>query len=328
MEATPQRKRVLPQWLLECSANYHKTKEPNPPPTKRSKMSKEDLLLGRVRGKRPRKDISNNADPKQRRREKDSARKRAARAKESEKDKAKRLNCQKEYVKDKRCRETEEQYESRLCDYRMRAKNIYARETDEQHQARIEDLRTRAQEQYASETDEERQARLGDLRKRDQERYASETAGQYQARLEDSRLKRCATESDEQRQFRISRLSQRDHETRGTETDEQRAQRNQRMQEYRQQLATIQPSPAPSPERARQIELLRKDLKTFRKEIRQSPTSTCSTCDRLCYPKGTSLIDVGKVHDVLQQHYCYTMNDPQVSSLLPIEDSVGSVCLQ
>ena len=36
---------------------------------------------------------------------------------------------------------------------------------------------------------------------------------------------------------------------------------------------------------------------------------------------------MGKVHDVLQQHYRFAMNDPQVSSLLPIEDSVGSVCV-
>ena len=56
-------------------------------------MSKADQLLGPVRGKRPLKDISNYApDPKQRRREKDLARERAARAKESDKEKAKRLN--------------------------------------------------------------------------------------------------------------------------------------------------------------------------------------------------------------------------------------------
>ena len=65
----------------------------------------------------------------------------------------------------------------------------------------------------------------------------------------------------------------------------------------------------------------------FHKEIRQSSTSTCCTCDCLRYPKGTSLIDVGKVHDVLQQHYRFAMNDPQVSSLLPIEDLAGSVCV-
>ena len=69
------------------------------------------------------------------------------------------------------------------------------------------------------------------------------------------------------------------------------------------------------------IKGLRKDLKMFHKVIRQSPTSTC---DCLCYLKGTSLIDVGKVHDVLQHYYRFAMNDPQVSSLLPIEDSVGS----
>ena len=62
--------------------DYHSTKKPNPPPTKRSKMSKEDQLLGPVREKRPLNDIRNYAvDPKQRRREKDLARKRAARAK-------------------------------------------------------------------------------------------------------------------------------------------------------------------------------------------------------------------------------------------------------
>ena len=53
------------------------------------------------------------------------------------------------------------------------------------------------------------------------------------------------------------------------------------MREYRQQLATNEPPPVPPPERAHQLELLRKDLKKFRKEIRQSPTTTCCTCDRL-----------------------------------------------
>ena len=138
-------------------------------------------------------------------------------------------------------------------------------------------------------------------------------------------LQRYAKETDEQYEVRLEDLTNRDHQRRGLETDEQRATRNQRMREYRQQLATNQPPPAPSPERARQLELLRKDLEKFRKEIRQSPTSTCCTCDRLCYPKGTSLIDVGKVHDVLQQHYRFAMTDPQVSSLLRIEDSLGSV---
>ena len=139
-------------------------------------------------------------------------------------------------------------------------------------------------------------------------------------------MPKIANESEKQRQIRLSRLCQRDRETRGTETDEQRARRNQRMREYRQQLTTKEPPQVPSPERARQLEL-RKDLEKFHKEIRQSPTSTCCTCDRLCYPKGTSLIDVGKVHDVLQQHYRFAMNDPQVSLLLPIEDSLGSVCV-
>ena len=63
-------------------------------------MSKEDQLLGPVRGKRPLKDRSNNADPKQRRREKDSQRKRVN--KKSYKEKAKRLYYQKKYAKDKK----------------------------------------------------------------------------------------------------------------------------------------------------------------------------------------------------------------------------------
>ena len=147
----------------------------------------------------------------------------------------------------------------------MRAQHHYASETDEQHQACLEDLSTRAQERYASETDEQYQVHLMDARLRDQEKHANE--------------------SEEQRQIRLSHLCQRDSDTRGTETDEQRATRNQRTREYRQQLATNQPPPAPSPERARQLELLRKDLKTFHKETRQSPTSTCCTCDHLCYPK-------------------------------------------
>ena len=55
------------------------------------------------------------------------------------------------------------------------------------------------------------------------------------ARLRDQ--EKHTDESEEQRQIRLSRLCQRDSDTRGTETDEQRATRNQRMREYRQQLS-------------------------------------------------------------------------------------------
>ena len=61
MEAIPKRRRVLPQWLIESSANYDKAKEPNPPSTKRSKMSR-DQLFGLPREMRPLKDISNDAN--------------------------------------------------------------------------------------------------------------------------------------------------------------------------------------------------------------------------------------------------------------------------
>ena len=44
-------------------------------------------------------------------------------------------------------------------------------------------------------------------------------------------------------------------------------------------------------------------LENFQKEIRLSLTSVCCTCECLCYQKGVSLVDVSKVHDVLQQHY-------------------------
>ena len=112
----------------------------------------------------------------------------------------------------------------------------------------------RAHDHYANETDEVHQTRLSDLRKKAEERYASEPNEQYESRLEDARL-RCANESEEQRQICLSCLCQRDRETRGTETDEQPARRNQRMREYRQQLATNEDPPAPSPERACQLEL-------------------------------------------------------------------------
>lgn len=121
MEANPKRRRVLPQWLIESSANYDKAKEPNPPPTKRLKMSREDQLFGLSREKRPLKDISNDANPKQRRLEKDSERKRAARAKESNLEKSKRLRYQNEYAKHKRSKETDEQKQSRLHESRKRS---------------------------------------------------------------------------------------------------------------------------------------------------------------------------------------------------------------
>ena len=104
-------------------------------------MSKEDQLFDRVMGKRPLKDISNNADLKQRRREKDSKRRKLLEQRSLIK---RRLNYQK-YFRNKRYRETDEQCEARLNDHRMRAQDRYARETDEVHQTRLSDLRKRAE---------------------------------------------------------------------------------------------------------------------------------------------------------------------------------------
>ena len=49
----------------------------------------------------------------------------------------------------------------------------------------------------------------------------------------------------------------------------------------------------------------------------------CIEC--LCYIKGVSLVDVSQVHDVLQQHYHASINDTQLSALLPNEELDGSV---
>ena len=97
------------------------------------------------------------------------------------------------------------------------------------------------------------------------------------------------------------------------------------MRDYARQLSANQARQAPSPEMIRQQQLSRKDLEKFQKDIRLSPTSVCCTCERLCYPKGVSLVDVSKVHDVLQQHYHACINDTQLSALLPNEEVNGSV---
>ena len=97
------------------------------------------------------------------------------------------------------------------------------------------------------------------------------------------------------------------------------------MRDYARQLSANQARQAPSPEMIRQQQLSRKDLEKFKKDIRLSPTSVCCTCERLCYPKGVSLVDVSKVHDVLQQHYHACINDTQLSALLPNEEVNGSV---
>uniref|UniRef100_A0A1X7V6I6 Uncharacterized protein n=1 Tax=Amphimedon queenslandica TaxID=400682 RepID=A0A1X7V6I6_AMPQE len=86
------------------------------------------------------------------------------------------------------------------------------------------------------------------------------------------------------------------------------------MREYRRELLANQPPSAPSLEILRQQDLSGNDLAIFQKEIRLSPTSICCTCEHLCYPKGVSLVDVCKLHDVLQQHYHADINDTQLSA--------------
>ena len=129
MEAIPKR-RVLPQWLIESSANWQ-------PPTKCSKMSREDQLFGLPREKRHLKDISNNANPKQR--WLDSERKKAARAKESNLEQSKRLRYQNDYAKHKRSKETDEQKQSNVPESRKRSQLARQWETDQQYQAHLDD---------------------------------------------------------------------------------------------------------------------------------------------------------------------------------------------
>ena len=123
-------------------------------------------------------------------------------------------------------------------------------------------------------------------------------------------------ETEALRRVLLLELCQKDHERRASVSDKQRSQQNERLREYRRQISTNEPHPAPTPESVRLQELSRRDLDKFQKLMRLSPTSVCCTCERLCYPKGVSLVDVSKVHDVLQQHYHASINDTQLSALL------------
>uniref|UniRef100_A0A1X7VQS2 Uncharacterized protein n=1 Tax=Amphimedon queenslandica TaxID=400682 RepID=A0A1X7VQS2_AMPQE len=97
------------------------------------------------------------------------------------------------------------------------------------------------------------------------------------------------------------------------------------MRQYARQLSAKQTCPGPSSKSICQQQLSRNDHKKFQKKIQLTPTSICCTCEHLCYPKCVSLVDVSKIHDVLQQHYHAYINDTQLSALLSNEEVNGSV---
>ena len=143
-------------------------------------------------------------------------------------------------------------------------------------------------------------------------------------KIRDKYLSSNITMRQAQRQIYLLELRQRDHERRASESEEQRTQQNERLKEYRRQYRIMSLIQLPH-QKVYVSKLSRRDLENFQKEIRLSPTSVCCTCERLCYPKGVSLVDVHKVHDVLQQHYHASINDTQLSALLPSEEVDGSV---
>ena len=218
--------------------------------------------------------------------------------------------------------------DSRLNYERLRSQKRCANESEAQREARLTDLRERSQQRCLNESDSQKEARLTDVRVRSQQRCTNESDSQREARhidLRERSQERRANESDSRRESRLLTIREMVQERRASESEEQRTQRNQGMREYRRELLANQARPAPSPEIIRQQQLSRKDLEKFQKEIRLSPTSVCCTCERLCCPKGVSLVDVSKVHDVLQQHYHACINDTQLSALLPNEEVNGSV---
>uniref|UniRef100_A0A1X7T8T7 Uncharacterized protein n=1 Tax=Amphimedon queenslandica TaxID=400682 RepID=A0A1X7T8T7_AMPQE len=195
--------------------------------------------------------------------------------------------------------------ESRLTDLRERSQQRCFNESDSHGESHLINQRKKSQQRCRNESDSQREARLTDLRERSQERRANE--------------------SDSQRESHLLTIRETAQERRASESEEQRAKQNQRMRKHRRELLANQAPPTPSPENVRQQELAKKDLENFQKEIQLSLTSICCTCEHLCYPKGVSMVDVSEVHDVLQQRYHASINDTQLSALLPIEDVDGSV---
>uniref|UniRef100_A0A1X7UBB0 STPR domain-containing protein n=1 Tax=Amphimedon queenslandica TaxID=400682 RepID=A0A1X7UBB0_AMPQE len=198
--------------------------------------------------------------------------------------KKRRLEYLKEKQREHRSKESQEDKIKRLRkmrEYAQRARSIH-NESADHREARLSDQRHRSQRRVNNESEAQRQERLADLSERSQQQ--------------------CASESEAEREERLLDLRERDHERRASESEEQRAQRNQIMREYRRELLANQAQrpPAPSPESIRQQQLSRKDLEKFQKEIRLSPTSICCTCERLCYPKGVSLVDVSKDTEAFQ----------------------------
>ena len=127
---------------------------------------------------------------------------------------------------------------ARLQDVRVRQQERIDSETPEETAARLQDLRARQQERIDSETPEETAARLQDVRVRQQERIDSETPKETAARLQDVRVRqqeRIDSETPEETAARLQDLRARQQERIDSETPEETAARLQDLRAHQQE---------------------------------------------------------------------------------------------
>uniref|UniRef100_A0A1X7SU62 Uncharacterized protein n=1 Tax=Amphimedon queenslandica TaxID=400682 RepID=A0A1X7SU62_AMPQE len=97
-----------------------------------------------------------------------------------------------------------------------------------------------------NESPSQRESRLNNERLRSKQRCVNESEAQRVARLDDQRQRsQRANESELEQEVRLLDLRQSDRERRDSETEEQRAQRNDKVWQYSEELSANQTCPLP-----------------------------------------------------------------------------------
>ena len=223
-----------------------------------------------------RRRASESTEARERRLERERARRRQRLASETAEERERRLSQRRARDRVRRAGRSSPASETRLEQRRSAERRRRATESPTERATRLQDLSTRQQERIAAESPAERETRLQDLSTRQQERIAAESPAERETRLQDlstRQQERIAAESPAERATRLQDLSTRQQERITSETPEETAARRQRDREAH----THRPPPVTARSLLQQPGVHAR-MRRFHSQLASLEVSTCTTC--------------------------------------------------
>ena len=217
-----------------------------------------------------RRRASESTEARERRLERERARRRQRLASETAEERERRLSQRRARDRARRAARSSPASETRLEQWRYAERRRRATESPAERATRLQDLSTRQQERIAAESPAERATRLQDLSTCQQERIAAESPAERATRLQDLSTRQQERIAAESPATRLQELSTRQQERITSETPEETAARRQRDREAH--------THRPPPRSLLHQPGVHARMRRFHSQLASLEVSTCTTC--------------------------------------------------